>query len=431
MTSDSSPPTPRRLLREIRPGRLIQNALALMLSSVGTALLGVFFWGLATHLSPASAVGKTSAEITSMVLLANLAQLSFSSIFERFLPTAGRQTAWFVKRAYLMCVAAGVVFAVAYEALGFGRNFLPSSALWRTVFVLAVVLWTIFVLQDSVLIGLRASRWVPVENIIFSLAKLALVPACIALSSRHGIFVAWTAPVGPVVLVVTWYLFRRQIPAHERLGLASEDLPRPRELLALAGAQYATLLFWAFSPSIITLIVIQRLGPVANAHYYVPALIESGLYMILLSIGRSFLVEASHEPARLRRHARTTLRAMTLVLIPSVALGSIFAPAILKVFGSGYAESGVTLLRFLLLSLPGSAVMVFYSTFAWLDKRVWQMTLRSLGVMIVDFTLIFMLIGHQGILSIGTASLVSSGLQALVFVPLSVRRFRRAPVEFA
>ena len=415
----------------MRPGRLIQNALALMLSSVGTASLGILFWGLATHLSSESVVGKTSAEITSMVLLGNLAQLSFSSIFERFLPVAGYQTAWFVRRAYVMCVAAGVVIAVAYEVLGFGRNFLPSSALWRITFVVAVVFWTIFVLQDSVLIGLRASRWVPVENIIFSIAKLALIPVCIALTARQGIFVAWTSPVGPVVIVVTWYLFRRLIPEHQRKSLVAESLPSARELLVLAGAQYATLLFWAFTPSIITLIVIQRLGAVANAHYYVPALIESGVYAILLSIGRSFLVEASHEPAKVRRHAVTSLRAMAIVLVPSVAVGTVFAPAILKIFGAGYETSGVTLLRLLLLSLPGSSVMIFYSTFAWLDKRVWQMTLRSLGVMVVDFTLIFMLIGHQGILSIGTASLVASILQALVFVPISIRRFRRTPLNAA
>ena len=75
--------TPLEGLRSrLRAERLIQNAAALMLSTGGTALLGLVFWTSATHLATAAAVGRTSAEIAAMVLIANLAQLSFGSIFE-------------------------------------------------------------------------------------------------------------------------------------------------------------------------------------------------------------------------------------------------------------------------------------------------------------------------------------------------------------
>jgi O-antigen/teichoic acid export membrane protein len=89
--------------------RLVQNAVALMISSVGSAILGVAFWGVAAHLASATAVGRMSAEITAMILLATLAQLSFGTIFERFLPVAGAHTKDFVIRAYVMCVVGAVV----------------------------------------------------------------------------------------------------------------------------------------------------------------------------------------------------------------------------------------------------------------------------------------------------------------------------------
>ena len=63
------------------------------------------------------------------------------------------------------------------------------------------------------------------------------------------------------------------------------------------------MLSTVFMPSLISLIVIERLGPVANAHFYVPALIATGLSVVAMSIVRSFLVEASHEPHLLRKHA--------------------------------------------------------------------------------------------------------------------------------
>ena len=42
--------------RRIRVGALLKNALSLMLSTGGTASLGVVFWGLATHLADAANV---------------------------------------------------------------------------------------------------------------------------------------------------------------------------------------------------------------------------------------------------------------------------------------------------------------------------------------------------------------------------------------
>ena len=406
-------------------GRLIQNAVALMVSSGGTAVLGVAFWGIAAHLAPARDVGRASAEIAAMVLLANLAQLSFGSIFERFLPVAGVRTRNFVIRAYVMCVMFAIVAATLYVTLGFAQRYLPSSMAWRSMFIFATMLWTIFVLQDSVLIGLRASRWVPVENILFALAKLAILPSLIAVAANQGIFLAWSAPVAGTIVAVTWYLFAKRIPDHQRLSPSSEGLPGTRELLLLAGAQYATLILSVFSTSIVTLIVIQRLGAVANAHYYVPAQIASGLSLFLLSIVRSFLVEASSEPHAVRYHAKVTIRALTVVVAPSVVVGVILAPWILGIFGSTYASHGTTLLRMLLLALPGAAITAFYTSFAWLDKRVWWMAIRQLVSAIIYFVVLLLLIGHFGILATGIASLVSSGLQGLFFLPISIRRYRQ------
>jgi O-antigen/teichoic acid export membrane protein len=408
-----------------RPGTLIQNAIALMISSGGSAIVGIVFWIVAARLFTPSELGKTTAEIAAMVLLSTFAQLSFGSIFERFLPVAGELTHGFVKRAYIISTSFGLVLATVYLALGFEQSFLPPSIGWRLLFVVAVVLWTIFALQDSVLIGLRASRWVAVENISFGVAKLALLPVCFALSASGGIFIAWTAPVIPAIVAVSWYLFRRRIPEHAAKSVPTEALPSARRLLVLASAQYATLLSSVFLPSLVTLIVIQRLGPVANAHYYLPSMISTNLGLFCWGIVRSFLVEASSDRHELRRHANSTIRALAVVLIPSVVLGYIFAPDYLRLFGDAYATQGTSLMRMLLVSLLGSTVMSFYSAFAWLDQRVWWMTLRTVASSVIYIVMVYALIGHIGINSIGVATLVYSGTTLVVFLPISIRRYRQ------
>jgi O-antigen/teichoic acid export membrane protein len=176
--------------------------------------------------------------------------------------------------------------------------------------------------------------------------------------------------------------------------------------------------------SIVTLIVIDRLGAVANARFYVPAQIAGGPALLLWSITRSFLVEASAEPHALRHHTNVTIFALVVVLLPAVVIGVIIAPDLLRIFGATYAKHGTTLLRMLLLALPGTVVTEFYSSFAWLDRHVWWMTLRQLVAAVVFFVVMFALIGRYGINSIGIASLVSSGLQGLFFLPITVRRYR-------
>jgi len=396
-----------------------------MISSGGSAVVGIVFWIVAARLFTATQVGQATAEIAAMLLLSTLAQLSFGSIFERFLPVAGEFTGGFVKRAYLLCTACGFVLALGYLALGFGHSFIPSSFGWRILFVAAVVFWTVFALQDSVLIGLRASRWVAVENIGFGVAKLAVLPLVIAISRGEGIFVAWTTPVIPAIVAVSWYLFRHRMPEHAATTLSSEALPTTRRLLYLATAQYATLLSSVFLPSLVSLIVIQRLGAVASAHYYLPAMIATNLGLFAWGIVRSFLVEASTERDEVRRHANSTIRALVVVVVPSVLLGCVFAPQILRLFGGAYAAQGTSLMRMLLISQLGSTVMVFYSAFAWLDQRVWWMSVRNVVSSAIYLAMIYLLIGHIGINAVGVSQLFYSGTTVLIFLPMSIRRYLR------
>ncbi len=403
----------------------MRNAIALMISSGGSAALGVVFWAVAAHLASARAVGNSTAAIAAQLLLATLAQLSFGSIFERFLPVAGDKTRDFIRRSYLLSLGAAVVLSVGYVLLGFGRHFLPVAWPWRIFFIGSVLLWSVFALQDSALIGLRSARWVAVENISYGFVKLVLLPVGIVVSASQGVFLAWTVPVLFAVMAVSWYLFKVRIPHHMEHAAHVEALPTTRELLWLSSAQYASQLSSVFLPSIVTLIVISRLGAVANAYYYLASMIATNLGAFSWSIVRSFLVEASSEPHALRRHANSAIRGLAIVLLPSITIGEIFAPEILRIFGSGYASQGTDLMRMLLLSLLGTAVMVFYSTFAWLDKKVWWLTVRNVVFSALYLVIVVAYIGRMGIDAIGLAALVYSGLTVVIFLPMSIRRYRQ------
>jgi ABC-type transport system involved in cytochrome c biogenesis permease subunit len=65
--------------------------------------------------------------------------------------------------------------------------FLRSGPLSVLFFVAGTVVWVIFILQDNVLVGLRRTAWVPVENGLCSLAKISLLPL-LAFTAQWAIY---------------------------------------------------------------------------------------------------------------------------------------------------------------------------------------------------------------------------------------------------
>ena len=408
---------------------LVRNAIALMVSSGGTSGIGVVFWGVAAHLATVESIGRASAELSAMSLLAGLASLSLGSAFIRFLPVSGDQTRRFVARSYGACTSIALILASVYVATGLGHRFLPTDIAWRVLFVVVVAFWVVFVLQDAALTGLRATKWVPVENLFFGVGKLALLPLLIVLLPKQGIFLAWSAPVFFAVALVTRYLFRTRIPEHEAASGGRSFLPSGREIGSILAAQGATELVGIVSSMLMPLIVISRLGASANGHFYLPWAIAVASSLLIGNVLSSFVVEAAHDPSTIRLHVDRTVRLAMLILIPVVTLGVVLAPYLLRIFGATYADHGTTLLRLLLLGLPGTAVTGFFTSFLWLERRMLILTCRQLADAAVFLGTTMLLIGHFGLLAVGIASLVTEALQAVIFLPGAISRYRMVHSE--
>jgi len=425
------PMTPENVRRRrgevrLRPSELVKNAISLMTSSVGTAVLGFVFWAVAARLQAPKFVGRASAEIAAMILLSSLSQIGFGSTFERFLPIAGAATRRLVVRGYFLTTVIAAIISVGYLLLGFGHAFIEPTPTGRVVFVLASMGWTIFALQDGVLIALRSSRFVPLENIVFSAFKLALLPVMVSLSASRGIYFAWIIPVVGALAGVNWYLFRHRIPEHARVTADAPGLPPLREIATLALGGYVTNILSIFLTSVVALIVIVRLGAVQSAYFYLPAMIATALGQLLWNINVSFLVESSTTPDDMGDHIRSTARITALIFVPSAVGGIIFAPWILELFGARYSHHGTTLLRMLLLAALGTVITEFYSTLMWLERRVWWLAAREFASLVIYLGVLLALISHLGINAAGVAALSSSVLQAIFFLPYSIRRYRSA-----
>jgi len=372
-------------------------------------------------------VGRATGEIAAVTLLSSIAQLSYGSIFQRFLPSAGEKSRRFVVTGYVVCIMVAFVLAIAYVTLGYAHRFFSPSLSWSVLFIFTVVFFTIFALQDSVLISLRLSRWVAVENNSFGILKLALLLPFAAFAIGQGIIITWIIPLVLTVLVINWYIFIHRLPDYMRATALTQSLPTLRQMMSLSIPQFATTILNMFLTSVVTLIVFVRLGAATNADYFLVAQVAGAPALFLWSVSRLLVVESVHEPSEHRHHAFQAVWASVAILIVSMVIGIIFAHSIMQLFGPTYAQQGTTLLRLLLLALPGTAIAAIYSALAWIDGRVWYLMYRQIAVTIPFLTIVLVFIRRDGIDTVGYADVTMSGLEFLVFLPVTIRRLKSMP----
>ncbi len=410
-----------------------RNATALMISTVTSAALGFGFWVAAAHWFAPAVVGQAAAFIAAMTLLAGVSQLNLVSLYARFLPTAGARTGRLVGTGMAASVVTSVVLATAFLAAGAGRAFV-SPGLATVVFVVAVIATGLSFIVDGVLTPLGRARWVPAKNIAIAAAKLALlaVLAVASIEAAPALTVAWTVPVAIAVIVLGTHLARRVVARHSAATATFADSVPPRrgEIASFVSAEYLNGLIAnavAFVPPVL---VSHLLGTASSAYFYVPWLVGVSATTLLWNIVTSYVVSAAGDPAggTAAHGAGTHLRRATqlglLVVVPATLILTTAATPLLTVVGAGYAEHGALALRLIGASLPFTALLLAYSAFCVMDKRMWTVVLVG-GVSTAAFLAASWLgLPRFGLVAPALAYLVTQAAAGLAVAPAVLRRYR-------
>ena len=402
-------PVPARIRARLRDP-LYRNGYALVASSALTSALGLLYWFLAArHYSPA-AVGVNAALISAMTLIANIAQLNMKSALNRFLPRAGAVARTLVIRSYVIALVASALAAVVFVA-GLGLwaprlDFISDRPELAILFVTATMAWTIFVLQDSVLAGIRQALWVPAENAVFSVAKVVLLIALAATAPVMGIFASWSLSIFVLVVPISLLLFKRLIPAHVAATRGREERVPTRHIARYTALDYVAYLITAGTVGALPLIVLQMAGAADNAYFFVSWTIAYGLYLVSSSMGMSMIAEASLEPEELASHTRRLIIESARLVLPAAAVVVIFAPQILGLMGQSYSDEAATLLRLLALSSIPWIVFAAYTNVGRVEQRM--------GLVVAANALLCGLVLAIGLPLLATIGIVGLGIAWLV-----------------
>jgi O-antigen/teichoic acid export membrane protein len=369
----ASPNVPARgrqgRLREHLDDRMYRTGYYLILGTGATSVLGVAFWAISAHSYTAHVVGVNAATISAMTLVSGVCSLGLSAVLVRYLPVAGAATRPLIVRSYTLTVAisllVGALVALTSDLWSPSLSYLGQGA-WPIGFALATAATTVFTLQDSVLTGLRAAGWIPLENALYAVAKLVLLVLLAALLPFSGPFVAWNVPLLPAIVLITYLIFRRLMP----LAVSSGALDRAK-VIAMAAGNYGGNLFGLLGNMYLPILVANRTSAAEAAYFYIPWTISLSVELLALNMMTSLTVEAALDMPRLRQLARRALTHTMRLVVPAAALAALAAPVVLLVFGSAYADAGTTLLRLLALGAIPNVIVALGIGVARIEHRGW------------------------------------------------------------
>jgi hypothetical protein len=312
-----------------------------------------------------------------------------------------------------------VVFLVGVRTWTPSLAYLVDQVAWTALFLLAVMAWSTFALQDCVLIGLRRSNWVPIENVVFSVLKLVLLLVLVEVAPRYAVLLSWTLPALLFVAIVNLGVVRRAVrPTADTPPVSLPSRGRlTRTVLVGNGANIAGIVVSGTLPLLIT----ERFGAETNASYFLAWSMAYVLFLAPRYVSLVVLSRAEHQPEQLDDITlRATLASTALVGVAAL-VALVLARPVLGMVGSAYQDEAVGLLQLMCLAAVPRCVVVMVAAWARGRQRIVLAVMVSIAeyIAMIGFALLF--VGRMGVMGFGWAWLAGETLAAVVLAGVAWR----------
>jgi O-antigen/teichoic acid export membrane protein len=397
---------------------LFTTSYLLLGASVGASAFGFLFWIVAARTLTQATFASSGAAISAMAFVSGLSATGLAQVLVRFLPGAGAGSAALIRRIYVSSAAiAGVMALIAAETAGTWSprlDRLASDHLWTFGFVAGAMVLAVFALQDGALTGIGQARWIPFENILYGIVRLALLGALAA--GTLSIIVAWWLPALAAVGAVSVLLFTRLVPRH---AAASGDGAQPSTFRFAAASLIGSSLGLT-AATLTPIIVIASVGARDGARFYAGWTVTVGLTLISVSTATSLTAMGGAGTAEFRAATVRALRQIVGLSVVAVALVCVLARPILSLFGAGYG-GGAPVLRVLVLSVVPFCVSMLGLSVARVRESVGAILLWEGSLICVALPLGAILVSRDGAMGAAIAWLAAQLIAALVSIVTCIR----------
>lgn len=336
------------------PRRLFTTFGYLVAKQGATAVLGLAYWAVATHLFSARDVGLAVAASSTAFFLGAIGALGIPLLLLaelESLPAAIRRVT-FSTGMYISCLAV-LILSLGTLALspflGGSLRIIGADLTTAALFVIGSVATMGALTFDNAAIGLHqgsAQLW---RGSLNAVLKLAVVGVLVLVGTRTapGLLFAWALTL-VVSLVVCIPMLRLQ-PTPAREGNLSHRVALARRYGVLSLKHHVLNLSINSVFYIVGLIAALLIPPRQLAYFSTAFLLESTAMVIPYLLALSLFAEISGDQGLLHRHVRRTLPLGLALCGGIVVVAEVAAPLALRIFGPAYVMNGTTALRLLVL----------------------------------------------------------------------------------
>jgi O-antigen/teichoic acid export membrane protein len=340
---------------------VIRIALSLFSTTVVTAGLGFVFWALAAHITTTEVVGRASAVISAMQLIATFATLGFNTLLIAELPrrdsAAGKRlvvTALGIAGSLALAVAVGYAFVVGHAATTSEMFYVTPVGIG--LFGVGTAMTTVAVILDGALIGVQQSGRQVSRNVVFALGKLIALPVA-----------ALAIGLSPSIVFSVWLL--GELMSLLALGLRTKA---PLEWVKIKPSLHGFYPLWRTAASFhwinvasqaprlaVPVMVAAQLGAEANAGLYAVLLLVGVLWIIPSHLATAMLTLDRANPEHLGRGLNTALRLSGALSVLAAVGAPVMARPVLALFGPGYEHARYCLIALATCTFASAAKSIY------------------------------------------------------------------------
>lgn len=330
--------------------RLFTDAYALMASTGLNALAGVVTYLLSARLFPDQVVGAAAGMTAAMLLISGIGQLDLTNALHRYLPTAASRAKRVILGSYGAAALASLVLAAGY-VLVFGsliKTETEGAIIWFTA---AVVIWTLFNLQDQVFFGLGAAWAVPVDNIIHGLARIGLLLLAVG-GGSFAIFATWVVPAAVLIVAGSVLIWFKLLPDYLKRNRKRQSDYSLGSYSRFAAGGYIGGISALVLGNLLPLLVVAHLGVAANAYFYMAWTVASTVDLLVFNFGASLVVQGATNAEHIPYLIKSALKKQAALFIaPLILLAALSYVVLDLAFGRNYADAAWLMLTLLAVGL--------------------------------------------------------------------------------
>jgi O-antigen/teichoic acid export membrane protein len=405
---------------------LYRNSYLLMVGTLSTNLIGFVTLTVATRYFSTEAVGISSAALAAISLISVISEMGLGIAIIRYLPKAGDSGNDLLNSFIFVNMAVSTIITLLFLV---GINFWSPALniVWQQpIFLVCFIFFSVGTALQTIIINSflakRTSQYIVITNIIGGVLKLIFIIICAFLiNSALGIFISGgLSTIIGLLFAISYFIPRIQNNFHFHFRI---NIMLLKQIFTYSISNYFARLILQIPYPLISLMVVNTLGAENNAYYSVAWSIAAILQIIPSSTFNSLFAEIANDEKAERFNVFKSLRQMLYIAVPAIIFTFFISGYLLLIFGQGYSENGVWVLRLMAIATLPWGINYLYVSIARSGNNMSgavKLTVLSQGLSLL---LIYILMLKTGLIGIGIGYLIGQSLAASIAVVLLLRKF--------